>query len=197
LTATIAGLDLPDLAPGALVVGALTDVLDGALARRGRGVTKLGAYADGEADLALAMALTLASVRRGALPAGACWLPAARYALPVGVAFGTAFARGRPPALEHTLLGRLCGVAQVGLLGCSLAPRRWRPRDSVRRVLLSITIVLSVASGVAQAMRMLRPGRQAVRVAAPAAELARRRPDSMRPPAPAARVEGCRRSWRP
>jgi phosphatidylglycerophosphate synthase len=162
LTATIAGLDLPGLAPAALAVGTLTDVLDGALARRGRRATKLGAYADGEADLALAMALTLAAVRRGTLPAAACWLPPARYAPPVGVAFGTAFASGRLPALEHTLLGRLCGVAQVGLLGSSMAPPRWQPPDNARRRLLVIATMLSVASGVAQVLRIARPGRRAV-----------------------------------
>jgi phosphatidylglycerophosphate synthase len=162
LTATIAGLDLPGLAPGALIAGALTDALDGPLARRGRLATKLGAYADGEADLVLAVALNLAAVRRGTLPAGACWLLAARYALPVGVAFGTAVISGRPPALEHTLLGRLCGAAQAGLIGSSLAPRRWQPPDDAQRRLLLIATMLSVSSGVAQVLRIVRPGRQAV-----------------------------------
>jgi hypothetical protein len=57
-------------------------------------------------------------------------------------------------------------VAQAGLLWSSLAPHRIQPRGSSRRPLLAITTVLSVASGVAQAMRMLRHGVQAVRVAA-------------------------------
>jgi phosphatidylglycerophosphate synthase len=162
LTATIAGLDLPGLAPGAVVVGALTDALDGALARWGRRGTKLGAYADGEADLVLAVALSLAGVRRGTLPAGTCWLLAGHYALPVGMAFGTAFTSGRPPALEHTLLGRLRGVAQAGLLGSALAPRHLQPLDDLRRPLLAITIVLSVASGVAQVLRIVRSGRPSV-----------------------------------
>jgi phosphatidylglycerophosphate synthase len=162
LAATVARIDLPGLAPGALVVGALTDALDGPLARRGRRATKLGAYVDGEADLVLAAALTLAAVRRGTLSAGVCGLLAARYALPIGTAFGRAFAGGLPTALEHTLLGRLCGVAQVGLFGCALVPHRWQPPDGARRLLLAITTVLSVASGVAQALRIARPGRRAV-----------------------------------
>lgn len=159
LAATRADVDIPGLVPGVLVLGALTDALDGPLARHLGQATKLGAYADGEADLVLALALTLAAVRRGALPASARWLPAARYALPIGVAFGRAFVGGRPPALEHTRLGRLCGVAQAGLLGCSLAPRRLRPPEGVVRMLLVITAVLSTASGVAQALRMASPGR--------------------------------------
>jgi phosphatidylglycerophosphate synthase len=160
LTATIAGLDLPGpgLAPGAVVVGALTDGLDGVLARRGRRATKLGAYADGGADLVLALALTLAAGRRGTLPVGACGLPAARYALPVSVAFGTAFAGGRSPALEHTLLGRLCGAAQTALMGYALAPKRKHGFDKPRRLLLALTAALSVASGAAQAARVVYPG---------------------------------------
>jgi len=68
LAVTLTGLDLPGLAPGTVVVGALTDALDGPLARRSRHATKLGAYADGEADGVLAVALTLAAVRRRTLP---------------------------------------------------------------------------------------------------------------------------------
>jgi hypothetical protein len=108
----------------------------------------------------LAVALTLTAVRRGTLPTGACGLPAARYALPVSVALGTAFASSRPPALEHTLLGRVCGVAQAALLGCCLAPRRWQPPDGSWRPLLAITAVLSVVSGVTQILRLVQPVRR-------------------------------------
>lgn len=102
------------------------------------------------------MALTLAAMRRGTLSARACWLVAARYAFPVGVAFATAFTGGRPPALEHTLPGRLCGVVQAGLLGSALAPPRLQPRDQSPRLLLALTTVLSVASGGAQVRRLRR-----------------------------------------
>ncbi|HVA91799.1 MAG TPA: CDP-alcohol phosphatidyltransferase family protein [Chloroflexota bacterium] len=160
LAATGAGLDISRLAPGALIVGALTDALDGPIAHRLGQATKLGAYVDGEADLVLAVALTQAAVRHGALPARARWLPAARYALPVGVAFGAALLGGRTPALEHTLLGRLCGVAQTGLLGCALAPRHFQPSDRSRRRLLAITAALSAASAVAQVPRILGAGQR-------------------------------------
>ena len=161
LLATIgARLDSSRLAPGALVVGALTDALDGPIARHFGQATKLGAYADGEADLVLAVALTLAGVRHGTLPASARWLPAARYALPIGVAFGVAFAGSRPPALEHTFAGRLCGVAQTGLLGYALAPRRFRWLDGSRRLLPAITATLSAASGTAHMLRILGAGRR-------------------------------------
>ena len=146
LATTGAGIDSSGLAQAVLVVGSLTDALDGPIARRLGQDTKLGAYADGEADLVLAVALTLAGVRHGTLPACARWLPAARYALPIGAAFGTAFAGGRPPALEHTLPGRLCGVAQAGLLGFALAPRRFRPPADTRRALLAISAALNAAS---------------------------------------------------
>jgi phosphatidylglycerophosphate synthase len=159
LTATIAGIDIPGLALGALAVGALTDALDGPLARRLRQSTKLGSYVDGEADLVLAMALTLAAVRSGALPAYAGWLVAARYALPVGAAFGVAFATARPPALEHTLPGRLRGVAQTALIGYVLVPKRGQPLDMPGRLLLGLTAAFSLASAAAQLRRVLCPER--------------------------------------
>jgi len=154
LAATVTGIAIPGLAPGAMVVGALTDALDGPVARHLRQASKLGAYVDGEADLVLAVALTLAAVRRGTLPPHACWLVAVRYALPVGAAFGVAFARGRPPALEHTLPGRLCGVAQIGLMGCALAPRGGHWLAGPRRMLLGLTAALTVASAAAQVLRV-------------------------------------------
>jgi phosphatidylglycerophosphate synthase len=158
LATTVAGLDEPVLASGAMVVGAATDALDGALARRQRRATKLGAYADGEADVVLAVALTLAAVRRGSLPVRAYWLLAARYALPIGAAFGVAFRHARTPRLAHTLSGQLCGVAQATLLGCALAPRRWqRLADGPRRLLLPLTAALDVASSVSQVLRVLKP----------------------------------------
>ncbi|MGH2388893.1 MAG: CDP-alcohol phosphatidyltransferase family protein, partial [Chloroflexota bacterium] len=157
LAATATGIDIPGLAPGALAVGALTDALDGPLARRLRQATKLGAYVDGEADLVLAVALTLTAVRRGALPARAFLLVAARYALPVGAAFWVAFATGRPPALEHTFPGRLCGVAQTALMGYTLMPKRKKGLDKPRQLLLGLAAALSVASGAAQVARVVWP----------------------------------------
>jgi len=157
LAATLTGLDLPGLAPGTVMVGALTDALDGPLARRCHHVTKLGAYADGEADVMLAVALTLAAVRRGALHPTAVWsLLGARYLLPISVAFGVAFTRGRAPHLAHTRAGRLCGVAQAALMACALAPRRWqRVVEGPRRLLFLLTAVLAVASGLSHVPRIL------------------------------------------
>jgi len=160
LSATLAGIDLPGLGPCAVIVGAVTDSLDGPLARGKDHATKLGAYADGEADLVLAVATAMAAVRRGSLPAHIYWMIAARYALPLGVGLGLACARGRSPSLEHTLAGRLCGVAQVGLMGCALAPARWQGLATrPRRILLPLAVALNVASGTAQAWRIWRATR--------------------------------------
>lgn len=156
LSATLADIDLPGLGPCALLVGAVTDSLDGPLARGKDRATKLGAYADGEADIVLAVATAMAAVRRGSLPANIYWMIAARYALPLGVGFGLACARGRPPSLEHTLTGRLCGAAQAGLMGCALAPARWHGLATrPRRILLPLAVMLNVASGTTQAWRVL------------------------------------------
>ncbi|MGH2344562.1 MAG: hypothetical protein ACRDG4_05010, partial [Chloroflexota bacterium] len=99
---------------------------------------------------------------RGTLPARAYRLVAARYALPIGAAFRVAFATGRPPALEHTLPGRLRGIAQTVLMAYALAPKRGQEGDKARRLLLRLAASLSVASGTAQAVRVVYPGRRRV-----------------------------------
>lgn len=190
LAATAARLDLPGLAPVALVVGTLTDVLDGHLARRLGQTTKLGAYVDGVADLVLAAALTWDAVRRGSLPAHASWIVVVRYALPVGAAFGVAFVTGRSPALEHTLPGRLCGVAQAGLMGYALAPRRGSQLDRPRRFLLVATAVFSVASSTAQVLRVLRPRQARAGSSSHAARL-RARPAETGAPTAFGEVRAC------
>jgi len=163
LAAIISGINLPGLAPTAVVVGALTDALDGPLARCFAQETKLGAYADGQADLILAIALTQAGARYGTLTAGARWLPAVRYALPIGVAVSYSFSGGRLPALEHTLAGRLSGVVQTGLLGCALAPSPFRLPVGARRLQVGIAAALSAASGITQSLRILRAGHAELR----------------------------------
>jgi len=158
LATTVVGPDRRGLALCAVAVGALTDALDGPVARRQRHATKLGAYADGEADVMLAVALTMAAVRRGTLPVTAAWwLLGARYVLPVSMACSVAFIHGRSPRLSHTLAGQLCGVAQAGLMACALAPHSWqRAAYGPRRLLLPLTAVLAVTSGVLQVRRMVR-----------------------------------------
>jgi phosphatidylglycerophosphate synthase len=159
LASTLADSELPMLAPGVLVLGTVTDVLDGQLARRQQRATKLGTYADGEADATLALAVTIASVRRQTLPALAYRLLGVRYLLPLGAGFGLAFARGRSPRLGHSLLGGACGAAQLGLLGCALAPSRLqRLVARPRRVLLPIVGMLDILYGTTQSWRMVHEG---------------------------------------
>lgn len=156
LMTTLCGVDIPGLAVSALVAGALTDTLDGAVARQQRHETKLGAYVDGEADVLLAISLTVAAVRRGTLPASAYWVMAARYALPIGVGLGVAFKTSHPPRLTHTLAGQLCGVVTAASLGSALGPSaRSTQLERARRLLFPLAASLAVASGLAQVWRML------------------------------------------
>jgi phosphatidylglycerophosphate synthase len=165
LAGTLAGTDSPALAPGMLAIGTITDILDGMIARRQQRTTKLGTYADGEADAVLALAVTAAAVRRQTLPARVCWLLGLRYLLPIGVGLAVAITRGRPPRLGHSLLGQLCGLAQAGLLGCALAPRPLQRLSArPRRALLPVVGILDVLYGLAQSLRMLHEGEHGERV---------------------------------
>jgi phosphatidylglycerophosphate synthase len=101
---------------GVVVAGGLSDVLDGYVARRWEGTTRLGGGLDPVVDGILFGAVAAGLAGGGALP---LWLAAAvvgRYALP---ALGGAvlLAAGRHPELRHTPLGQASTVLIAVLLG--------------------------------------------------------------------------------
>ncbi len=101
---------------GVVVAGGLSDVLDGYVARRWEGTTRLGGGLDPVVDGILFGAVAAGLAGGGALP---LWLAAAvvgRYALP---ALGGAvlLAGGRRPELRHTPLGQASTVLIAVLLG--------------------------------------------------------------------------------
>jgi cardiolipin synthase len=105
-----------DLALGALLVAAFSDVVDGWLARRWKQITQLGTVLDPIVDIVFNLALFLGLAHARLLPD---WV--ARVAV---VRYGTLIAGGTwihlfvgPVRIRPTFFGRLTGVVMTALLG--------------------------------------------------------------------------------
>jgi len=154
LLATTGKAQFPTLGMWLLVVGSLTDVVDGRIARRQGRTTKLGAYADGEADVVLAVALIQRAVYAGELPLATHAILIGRYVIPVLAAMRLALL-GKPPSIAHTKVGQVLGVVATSLTGCALAPEPARQRlRPLQRVLLPLALALSVMNAIAQVRRL-------------------------------------------
>lgn len=99
-----------------VALAGLTDLLDGALARRRGGATPLGGALDPLVDGLFFGAVAAGLAIGGAYPGWLAGVVTARYAVPA--AFGGALlAAGRRPQLRHTFFGQLSTVLIAVLLG--------------------------------------------------------------------------------
>jgi phosphatidylglycerophosphate synthase len=139
-----------------LAVGAASDVVDGALARRRRRTTRLGAYLDAEADFSFwaAMALTLGAC--GRLPRWLIALLFARFGAPVVFAGVSHFGLGRPVPVGSTIAGKAAAVAQLVVCGAALRPRgAGHASDRASKLLHVVVAGFLLAAPLAQAWRLL------------------------------------------
>jgi phosphatidylglycerophosphate synthase len=131
------------VAAAIVVVAVLTDLLDGPLARRGRGPTERGRWLDHLADFVFVCAGLAVFAWRGALPAA---LPAA-----VALAFAqyAASSKGTGRGLRMSRIGRYNGVAYfaplVGALLVELGVSWLAPAVVFVSWLLVATTALSLA----------------------------------------------------
>jgi len=123
------------MAGAVVLLAALSDWLDGALARRLDEVTQLGRVADPSIDALFCGSALAALALAGALPGWVVALAGLRYALLAGGALGLRLFAGYLP-VRATFAGRLFYVLQYGLLVLLLllgsgegaaALRRWIP----------------------------------------------------------------------
>lgn len=126
---------------------AVSDALDGFLAKRFTGVTALGAILDPLADKLLITALLAALALSGVIPA---WLVALVLLRDVLIVAGTVYVRFAAPGfwvVPHPL-GKLCTFAQLCLGGAALAGLSAFPAlGSLVPALVHATAALTVASG--------------------------------------------------
>ncbi len=107
--------------PTVIILGGLTDWLDGSLARQ-RGRTRLGRDLDTTADLAFLTASAIAARAQGRVsPLGFTALTA-RHALGLSVALSAVFGRARRPAIRARPWGAVLRIS--GLAICATGARR-------------------------------------------------------------------------
>jgi len=141
----------------ALTGAGVTDIADGAVARaRGR-VTRLGQYADSQADVGFGVAYTLTLAARRWLPHWLVALLLARWLAPFAFALASYFGWVRRVPIQSTNAGRVAGVAQAATLAAALLPDGVPARVApYRRALHFATAALLVAAPLAQARALLR-----------------------------------------
>jgi len=99
--------------PAVIVLGGLSDWLDGALARR-RGRTRLGRDLDTTADLAFVTTVAIAAHSAGRIPPLGFSVLIGRHAIGLAISLGAVFGRARRPAIRARPWGaalRISGIA--------------------------------------------------------------------------------------
>ena len=135
----------------ALAMGGLTDIADGQIARKTQRATRLGAYLDSEADVGVALAMTLTLLARRALPGWLVTAMLARWLAPFAYALASYFGQGRRVPIGSTVLGKAAGVAQTLTLSMALLPEHIQKRTSGPRHALHVTLAaLLVAAPLVQ-----------------------------------------------
>ncbi|HEY1351298.1 MAG TPA: CDP-alcohol phosphatidyltransferase family protein [Ktedonobacteraceae bacterium] len=141
----------PVLALAIFLCGGATDILDGHLARRTATRTRLGQFADAEADLCLSVSLTLILLADGVLPLWVGLVILLRFVLPLTAALLSYLLYARPLAVASTGWGKGAGLAQCLYFLALLAPAPLAgPLSLLRTLLLIATLSLLLAAPLAQ-----------------------------------------------
>jgi len=142
-------IPLPSLTLGVLLLGSVTDIADGQIARQTQWQTRLGGYLDSEADLYFSSSVSLAALLAGLLPAWVAAIMLLRFVIPVIGSLLSYFVAIRQVDLTHTFLGRSAGVAQAAFLITILAPPALAPVSGPLYLpLLLLTLALLVLAPV-------------------------------------------------
>ncbi len=139
------------IALAVFLVGIVTDILDGQVARYTRTQSKLGQIADAETDFCLYLALTIILLQNGVLPLWIALVMLLRFIIPLIVVLLSYLAFAHPVRFGSTLWGKSAGLAQCLYFLVLLAPA---PLSTLAHLLntplLIITICLLVIAPVAQ-----------------------------------------------
>lgn len=154
----IGGIPTPSgLALSVFLVGAVTDMLDGQVARRTKTQSKLGQIADGEADFCLYLALTIILIQNNVLPLWLGFIMLLRFLIPLLAASGSYFLFAQPVRFGSTTWGKYTGVAQCLYFLVLLAPPQLTFLTHYLNLpLLITTLVLLIAAPLSQIVRNLR-----------------------------------------
>lgn len=148
----VGGLHTPSwLALSLFVVGIITDILDGPVARFTGTQSKLGQIADGEADFYLYGAMSILLIQNALLPTWLGIIMIARFVLPLVGAMVSYFLFAHPLRFGSTRWGKFAGLSQCLFFLVLLAPVQLAPLTHlIAFPLLMITLVLLVIAPIAQ-----------------------------------------------
>lgn len=154
----IGGLTTPSwLALTVFVIGVVTDILDGQIARFTKTQSKLGQISDGEADFCLYSALTIILLQNGILVPWIAVAMGLRFFIPLIAALGSYFLFAQPVRFGSTVWGKYAGLAQSLYFFVLLAPSQLAfVTHFVNLPLLIITLILLIGAPIAQVMANIR-----------------------------------------
>lgn len=152
LARLVAGVYTPSwLALLVFLLGVVTDILDGQVARRTHTQSKLGQITDGEADFCLYLALTIILIQNSLLPLWIGLIMLLRFVIPLFAAFASYFLLAQPVRFGSTVWGKYAGLAQSLYFLVLLAPPQLALLTQfVSFPLLLITIVLLIVAPIVQ-----------------------------------------------
>lgn len=133
-----------ELAAGTIALAALTDYLDGYLARRLHQVTSLGQFLDPLADKIYISASYLMLVRRGEMEG---WVPAVIIGREVAITLFRTYAGARGSSVPASMLGKLKANFQLLSLLLSIPKREGRLWKTVRDFSLAAALFFTLYSG--------------------------------------------------
>lgn len=134
------------IALGLFAVAAMTDAIDGYLARRQQDETNLGRFADPIADKILISSVLLAFVQLQEISAVPVIIIIAREFLVTGL---RTLISTHGVVLEASLWGKLKTLSQIGLVCVLLSQSAFRwDADSVKTVFIPIVLAITVISGI-------------------------------------------------
>ena len=165
----VGGISTPSwLALLILLGGAVTDILDGQVARRTQTQSKLGQIGDGETDLCLYLAIAIILIQNGVLPLWLGIVMLLRFLAPLFAVLGSYFLFARPVHFGSTTWGKYAGLAQCIYFLALLAPSQLAfITRFIDLPLLIVTLILLIVAPIAQLAEHVMPGSRRVSPEAP------------------------------
>ncbi|HCI78289.1 MAG TPA: hypothetical protein DHW02_01210 [Ktedonobacter sp.] len=152
LARLVGGLHTPTwLAFSLFIIGIVTDIFDGLVARTTQTQSKLGQIADGETDFCLYGAICIILVQNSLLPLWLGLVMIARFLLPLIGALLSYFLFAHPLRFGSTRIGKFAGLSQCLYFLVLLAPPLFAPLTHLIALpLLIVTLVLLALAPIAQ-----------------------------------------------
>jgi phosphatidylglycerophosphate synthase len=142
------------------LVGVVTDIMDGQVARITGTQSKLGQIGDGEVDFCLYLALAIILIQNAVLPLWLGLVMLLRFCVPLIAALASYFLFAHQVRFGSTVWGKYSGLAQCLYFLVLLAPPQLAPIVQVVNLpLLVATLILLVIAPLAQIVENLRVSR--------------------------------------